>query len=146
MFQKTNFNNSFFFNTKSAIGKSVCSQSEVFIIVFSLDDYDSFKNISKYTNFISTNCDMPLFQIPLLLVGNKSDLPNHKVSQQEIEKVAQELRTQCIITSCKPVLKNINEMFEQASLLALQKKVHEHLRKTIPIRKAVKHGKNCIIQ
>ncbi len=54
------------------------------LIVFDLTNRKSYENLSRWFTEIANNC----VSLPLLLVGNKSDLPDREVAHSEIEALA----------------------------------------------------------
>ncbi len=58
------------------------------VIVFDLTDRKSFHLIDGWVNELEKYCS----HIPLMIVGNKKDLENRKVKQNEIDQLLMELR------------------------------------------------------
>ena len=81
-----------------------------YLLVYSVDDKESFLKITDFYNLIIEN--KKRLEIPILLVGNKCDLngPERKVSKQEGEELASNLKIDFLEVSAK-TNENIQEIF-----------------------------------
>ena len=72
-------------NNQNFIEEWICN-AHGFILVYSIDNKESFEKIKKIFEFIKkNNCH----KLPIVLVGNKSDMENNrKVAKQEAEEFA----------------------------------------------------------
>jgi len=69
------------------------------ILVFDLTNYASFEHLLKWIEEVRTNIK---FEIPLLLVGNKSDLSDQRaISMKEVKQFAKDFNLHYIETSAK---------------------------------------------
>jgi len=98
-----------------SITKRYYKGSHAAIIVFSVENIKSFQNISKWKEKIVTECG----KIPLILVMNKVDLPEHLISSEEAEEIAKELRLSFFTASVKENT-NINNIFEDIAIKIIQ--------------------------
>jgi len=92
----------------SAMREQYMRSGEGFLLVFSLTDRSSFEEIYKFHKQVLRVKDRDVF--PILIVGNKSDLPNRQVSQSDIENMAKQLKAPYIECSAKLRI-NIDEAF-----------------------------------
>ncbi|KAI6175299.1 GTPase HRas-like protein [Aphelenchoides bicaudatus] len=81
-----------------------------FILVFALNDAQSFHNISRYREKICRAKDSP--DVPIVLVGNKSDLPHRAVRQDAINSLASVLNLPYIESSAK-TRQGIDQIFNE---------------------------------
>jgi len=86
------------------------------IVVFDLTNRGSFYDVRGWIREIRKNSE----KIPLLLVGNKSDLNEREVGYDEAEAFAAELQVPYVETSALKN-KNVEEAFRIAALLAMQR-------------------------
>ena len=82
-----------------SISQSTIQISDGFFIVFSVDDKQSFDDISYWLNAIEENSDIK--KKALTLVGNKVDLPNRKVTHEEAVNFAKDKNMDYYETSAK---------------------------------------------
>ncbi|GAB1219741.1 hypothetical protein ENUP19_0082G0004 [Entamoeba nuttalli] len=68
------------------------------LIVFALDNRDSFYNIKTWYNSLVNTVGM---DVAIIIVGNKNDLPQPSVSRQEIKALANELHCSWCLVSAK---------------------------------------------
>ena len=85
------------------------------VIVFSLQDRGSFYDVRSWIRELKRNAP----GIPFVIVGNKNDLTLREVTKEEAETLASQFRVPYIETSAKK-MKNVDEAFRVASILALQ--------------------------
>jgi GTPase KRas protein len=87
------------------------TQSEGFIFVFSVGSRGSFENLSNfYEEFCKIREDNP----PLIIVANKIDLPDRKVTSEEAKAVADKWNAQYFETSAKTG-ENVEQVFAAAA-------------------------------
>ncbi|KAI6229128.1 (pine wood nematode) hypothetical protein [Aphelenchoides fujianensis] len=79
-----------------------------FILVFALNDRQSFDAISKYREQICRAKDTR--DVPIVLVGNKSDLPHRAVPKDSVQSLASALNVPVIETSAK-TRQGVDEVF-----------------------------------
>ena len=77
------------------------------LIVFSLTDEESFKDVSSWLNDARSQCAQ---NAQILLIGNKSDLPDRVISTADAENFASYNKIQYIETSAKTGY-NVREAF-----------------------------------
>eukprot|EP00088_Acartia_fossae_P031103 TRINITY_DN3204_c0_g1_i13.p1 TRINITY_DN3204_c0_g1~~TRINITY_DN3204_c0_g1_i13.p1 ORF type:complete len:218 (-),score=42.27 TRINITY_DN3204_c0_g1_i13:714-1313(-) len=92
----------------SAMREQYMRSGEGFLLVFSLTDRSSFEEIYKFHKQVLRVKDRDEF--PMLIAGNKSDLPNRQVTQSDVENMAKQLKTPYIECSAKHRI-NIDEAF-----------------------------------
>jgi len=91
-----------------ALTKKYYQNSNGVILVFDLTDENSFTKLNKWVNDINDNAG----NVEVILVGNKSDLENRKVSETKAQIFAKEKKMKYIETSAKEG-KNILLLFEE---------------------------------
>ena len=75
----------------NSMGSSFYRNSEACILVFDLTNPESFKNVEAWRNeFLNTLNPPDSSTYPFVLFGNKSDLPDVKVNNDEIEAYCRE--------------------------------------------------------
>jgi len=98
------------------------SNSSGAIFVFDLTRRETFVNLAKWIKKFKEINEKKLKNIPLYIVGNKSDLEDWEVKQQEVDDYAEyvtqkldlnEVEVKTYLTSAKNG-ENINELFEHA--------------------------------
>ncbi len=89
------------------IRKNYYSYSEGFLLVFDLGKPESFQNLTTWLAEIREVCPKE----PFILVGNKSDLPDRKVSDAEIDAKLKQLGASGKIFTSAKVGSNTNEAF-----------------------------------
>nr|MDO8134692.1 Rab family GTPase [Candidatus Njordarchaeum guaymaensis] len=85
------------------------NRANIAAIVYDVTTMSTLKNVKSWLNDLRTYTPS---NIPLVLVGNKIDLPNRAVSRAEGEKVAKELRAVYVETSAKTG-ENVRKLFER---------------------------------
>jgi small GTP-binding protein len=120
------------------------------VVAFSLIDIHSFNDIEMYI----TNIDMYAGQIPIVLAGTFSDMPNHVVTDEEARKVAEKHGIKYFKVSSKTG-ENVEVMFDNLALQVCnfidnQERDHEyHIKEYTDMHKLVddsggaKHKKRC---
>jgi small GTP-binding protein len=106
------------------MAKSYYQRAHGIIVTCSLDNKNSFLNLTSWINSIKDNSNGENIQI--LLVGNKADLENlREVDTQLLKSKAEELGTEFFETSARTGA-NIDTMFER-----MFKKVYEVMKETL---------------
>ncbi len=67
------------------------------LCVFDLTNRESFEHVPKWMEEIKRNAH----EVPIVLVGNKADLPNRQVTQEEAESLAQKIKVKYMESSAK---------------------------------------------
>ena len=78
------------------------------ILVYDITQKKTFSNIKHWYDNIKNNIDIN--KVAIILVGNKSDLPDPQVKKESTEKFCEQYNLQVIETSCKENI-NIVETF-----------------------------------
>lgn len=96
----------------AAIRDNYFRSGEGFLCVFSITDRETFEATQEFRDQILRvkGADCATDNIPFILIGNKSDLHNRKVSVQEAEQLAQRWRVQYVETSAK-TRDNVDKVF-----------------------------------
>ena len=89
---------------------STIKHSSAFVLLFSVDNKDSFKAINKYIKEIKKNVDIN--EKVIILVGNKNDIEKREVSKEEGMNLAKELNIKYFETSAK-INYGVKEAFEE---------------------------------
>lgn len=77
----------------SAMRDQYMQSGECFVLVFSITCRDSFDAVAEFAEMIARVKDCDVQRVPLVLVGNKSDLSDHRsVSSEEAQALAQHLK------------------------------------------------------
>jgi len=85
-------------------------------VVFDLTDRISFDHLEKWFSEVEKSC----VSIPLLLIGNKADLPGHQVSREEAEELARAKNYTYYESSAKTG-QSINAIFEKLGRIIVMK-------------------------
>ncbi|KAL3312542.1 Ras GTPase [Cichlidogyrus casuarinus] len=83
----------------SAMRDQYMRTGEGFLCVFAVNNHDSFNDISQYREAIKRTKDAE--DVPMVLVGNKTDLTQRAVSQKEAADLAKTYGIQYVETSAK---------------------------------------------
>ena len=83
-------------------------QGQGFLLVFSMTSRITFEELTNLHTQIQQAKDDE--HVPIILVGNKSDCPNHEVNSKEAEDLARSFGSKFILTSAKTHM-NIDEAF-----------------------------------
>ena len=111
-----------------ALTKSFLNGSNGIIIVFDLSNEQSFNNLNSWIDDIKNAVDIE--KVEMILVGNKSDLPNKKISYEQAKKFAEDNDMQYQTVSAKDGV-NIETLFEKMGIACVkmiikeQKKIEE---------------------
>lgn len=98
----------------SAMRESYMSDGEGFVLVYAVNSRDSFEEIIEFANLTARVKDKDLRDIPMILLGNKCDLPEEhwEVGESEGIELANSLGCKFMLTSAYKTI-NINEAFEE---------------------------------
>ena len=123
-----------------SVSASFIKKADGIILIYDISSKDSFKSIGNWMEDIK---DIGKDKIPVILVGNKCDLPDEKrvISQKEGEEKAEEFKIPFYETSCKDVI-NIKEVFEKL-VEDISSKGNKNSAKEIKILKKGKNKKKC---
>ena len=104
-----------------SLSKSLFKGSDGILLMYDISNYDSFKHIKNWIQDIKNNLGVPIEKIALIIVGNKSDLPDNlkKVDSDDVENFEKTSGFKIIEVSAK-IDHNINE-----SIIALVDKMME---------------------
>ena len=83
------------------------------LIFFDVTNRDSFENVNSWLKDVKENAKFS--EIPVYLIGNKIDLPNRVISQEEANKYCKSIGIQYFEISCKINL-NISEVVNRLIL------------------------------
>ena len=97
-----------------SITKNFIRKGDGIIFVFDLSNKDSFDNIKDW--LITTDATNENYQ--RILVGNKCDLPDKKISKERIEKLSQKYNMEYFETSAKENI-NVDLIFNKIAELVL---------------------------
>jgi len=111
------------------------------VIVYDLGDIDSFKQTKKWIEEL--NIFLPQ-KIPLVIAGNKADLPNRVVTDAQAEELAKKYATKYFYTSAKTG-ENTEEMFKYLAQEIVAKKPKKETRKGMVLKlpQQTKKDKGC---
>ena len=90
------------------LAKNSYQGSDGIILVYDITQKKTFSNIKHWYDNIKNNIDID--KVAIILVGNKSDLPDPQVKKESSEKFCEQYNLQLIETSCKNNI-NIEETF-----------------------------------
>lgn len=94
------------------------SDAQVVLLVFDLENRESFNNISKWENTMNSN-GLNMKEAVIFLLGNKSDTKTKEVDASEVIAFAKKRGYEYFPTSASTG-ENINEVFEKAFEKAVQ--------------------------
>ena len=87
------------------------------IIMYDITNHSSFKNIPEWSFIVKENAG----EIPIILVGGKSDLAeNRKVSSEKAIQISNSLDFNAYIECSSKTGENVEEIFETLTKLMLQ--------------------------
>lgn len=87
------------------------------IVVYDVTNLESFGNVKRWLQEIDQNCD----EVVRILVGNKHDHPERKVTHQEAQTLADQMTITFFETSAKDNY-NIEKVFDEITRLVLSMK------------------------
>jgi small GTP-binding protein len=105
-----------------------CLGAQGAFIVYDVTDFSTFEQVVEWLKIIRTKAK----EIPIMLVGNKYDLPNHEVTEDAANQLSQEAK--CIgnvMVSAKIDL-NVNEMFDAIARWIIFDQQQKLAKKSIP--------------
>tara|TARA_B100001093_G_scaffold319768_1_gene305051 strand:- start:908 stop:1549 length:642 start_codon:yes stop_codon:yes gene_type:complete len=122
------------------------------IILFDVTDPLTFHNIPSWIKELKFNSDNS--KLPIVLVGNKTDLYNRKISKKEAEKLAEEYKIPYLENSCKSYT-STSAIFDNL-IRQIVKRIHKsdilpngirecNSRVTIDLEKKYQESKRCCI-
>jgi len=93
-----------------SIAKSCYKGADGILLMYDVSNISSFKHIKNWINDIENNITVPKDKLALIIVGNKSDLPEEqkKIDNKDREDFENKYKYKIIETSAKTD-KNINE-------------------------------------
>ena len=100
------------------ITQSYYRDSDGILVVFDVSSRDSFSKVRIWVQSIKDTMTTPY---DVILVGNKSDLPEHFVTTEEAEELAQELGMKYIETSAKTG-SNVDAAFYELATMVKRRK------------------------
>ena len=104
------------------MGSSFYRNSEACILVFDLTSVESFKNIEIWRNeFLNTLNPPDASTYPFVLFGNKSDLPDKKVNDEEIEAYCREHNNMPYFSTSAKNDINLQEGFNKVADMACER-------------------------
>ena len=92
------------------IVKNMYKGADGIILIYDVTNLESFKAIKIWVESIKDNLN--LNEIGLIIVGNKIDLPDKKINDQDKKELENSLNTKIIEASAKENI-NVNEIFEK---------------------------------
>jgi Ras-related protein Rab-21 len=104
------------------------------ILVYDITDRDSFEKVQTWVEELRLYLDK---NTPIAIAGNKYDLPNRNVDQDEAEKYAESIDGAHFDTSAKTG-KGIDEIFTAISKAVLKKMKRDMKEKAAKIKKSKK--------
>ena len=119
---------SFFQNDYIPIGKALVSQSQCFLICFSLTDIQSFNQTREFFDLIKQNQTKPS---PIILVGTHlDDVSNRSVETEQITTLTSEFQCDYILTSARTG-ESVTQAFENVIIQYLNqvKEEQQHVKK-----------------
>ena len=104
-----------------SIAKSCYKGADGILLMYDVSNINSFKHIKNWINDIENNITVPKNKLALIIIGNKSDLPESekKVDKKDMTDFENKFKYQIIEASAKTD-KNVNE-----SIIALIDKMLE---------------------
>ncbi|KAI8849931.1 small GTPase superfamily [Chytridium lagenaria] len=122
----------------AAIRDNYYRSGEGFLCVFSLTEVESFTHTQEFRDQICRVLDDE--SVPFILVGNKADLGDRKVTTREAEAVAKKWGCGYVETSAKTRM-NVDEAFQ-----SLMRKIRDRKEEKGAVKAgAGKSGKKCVI-
>ena len=91
-----------------SLAKNCYKGADGIILIYDITQKKTFNNIKNWYNDIKDSINIS--KVALIVVGNKSDLPNVEVNKEISEKFCEQYNLQLIETSCKENI-NIEETF-----------------------------------
>lgn len=98
------------------ITKSFYRAGHGFVVVYDITNRESFLHVTGWVQDVER---FRSYQAPVLLIGNKSDLPNRQVTIEEARCFAEERGILWMETSAK-IADNVNEAIHELSRVLVQ--------------------------
>ncbi|MCK5344517.1 MAG: GTP-binding protein, partial [Candidatus Heimdallarchaeota archaeon] len=98
-------------HTFSPLRKRFYSDTKLVFIIFDLTRKNSFDSLHKWLKILSANFHE---NVPIIILGNKSDLPNPEVLPEDIDRLQKEMNTIVFSVSAKTG-ENIEDAFKFAA-------------------------------
>ena len=98
-------------HTFSPLRKRFYSDTKLVFIIFDLTRKNSFDSLHKWLKILSANFHE---NVPIIILGNKSDLPNPEVLPEDIDQLQKEMNTIVFSVSAKTG-ENIEDAFKFAA-------------------------------
>ena len=124
-----------------SLAKNSFQGADGIILVYDLSNKKTFQNIKVWYNHIKDMIDIN--KVAIIIVGNKSDLPEREVNKETCDKFCQKYNLQSIETSCKKNI-NIKETFDLLidKMIKMQDKLkQENKRRNSKIDGSIFSGK-----
>ena len=102
-----------------SITKSYYKRSSIALIVYDISDRDSFLNLEYWYHELTKNCNE---NITIVIVGNKTDLEDRKVTYDEGYRFAEKYDLLFFETNKRDFVQ-ISNIFEESSRLVIREKV-----------------------
>ncbi len=101
--------------------------AKALVLMFDITDKDSFMSLPKWIKEAEDNIG---YSVPMVIAANKTDLPGHQIEVEEIERYAEHIGADFILTSVKNG-NNVVNLFEK-----LGEAVYNSRNEFAPIRSA----------
>ena len=91
-----------------SIAKSSYKGADGILLMYDVSKKDTFKHIKTWIKDIQTNIGNAMDKIAIIVIGNKSDLPEKEVDKKDVEEFENNMKLKIIEASAKEN-KNVNE-------------------------------------
>ena len=91
-----------------SIAKSSYKGADGILLMYDVSKKDTFKHIKTWIKDIQTNLGNAMDKIAIIVIGNKSDLPEKEVDKKDVEEFENNMKLKIIEASAKEN-KNVNE-------------------------------------
>ena len=111
-----------------SLAKNCYKGADGIILIYDITQKKTFHNIKNWYNDIKDSINIS--KVAIIIVGNKSDLPNVEVNKEISEKFCEQYNLQLIQTSCKDNI-NIEETFNSLieNMIKLDSDYKQQLKK-----------------
>ena len=123
-----------------SIVKNYYKGADGILLMYDVTNLKSFKAIKTWVESIKENMDIN--EIGLIIIGNKIDLPDKVVGDEEKKEIENLLNTQIIEASAKENI-NVNEIFDKIVDIMMEKKLGKVKKENI-VNDTIKIDKNKI--